>query len=169
MHMASSYTFTLYLALRGDLSRIERDTLDYLFNDREAPPAEWPEHACFHAGSAPHRLGRENAFPPGAYVSASWQASAHPGMFSGLHFTCPNLKLEWFMEYHFSLLQWLATLSAAHGHVGALTNQDDGKGLPWLFFVYNRQLYIHIAEPGMLLNAADSGEEYEWPDSEGQV
>lgn len=164
--MANSYTFTLYMALRDDLSALELQTLDYLFNDRGAAPEAWPEHAFFGLSTAPYSFGKERGFPSGAYVSATWRAIEHPGMFSGLHFTCPNLKLEWFMEYHFYLLQWLATLSASHGHVGALTCQDDGKGLPWLLFVYERQLYIHVAEPGMALNAAESGDEYAWPNSE---
>jgi len=166
--MASGHTFTLYLALRDDLSPVELQTLDYLFNGRADAPDEWPEHAFLELETAPYPLGGPSVFPPGAYVSASWRASDHPGMFSGLHFVCPNLKMDEFIEYHFHLAQWLATLSSSRGHVGALTNQDDGQGLPWLFYVYDRQLYINIAEPGIALHAADSGDEYPWPDSAEQ-
>ena len=162
--MSSSYTYTLYIALRDDLSPVECAALDYLFNDGPCP-AQWPAHAFFQEGGVPERLGRQEGFPAGAFVSAFWRAADHPGMFSGVHYACPNLKMEWFYEVHLALAGWLASLSSARGHVGAFKNQDDDAGLPLLLYVYDRTLYLQVLERGVELLSADTGEAYAWPEA----
>lgn len=161
--MADSCTFSFYIELRDNLSPLELHTLDYLFNERRDPPATWPRHAFFELGAPPYPMGGPNVFPGGAYVSASWRASDHPGMFSGVHFTCPNLKSYWFYEYHLYLAKWLATLSCARGYVGSFKDQGDEKGLPWLFFVYDRQLYMAEMNATVPLVSLETGCVCKWP------
>jgi hypothetical protein len=157
--MADSCTFTLYMELRDDLSPLELHTLDYLFNDRADRPGQWPEHEFFALDTPPFQMGGRHTFPEGAYVCASWRASDHPGMFSGIHYTCPNLKSHWFWQYHWYMARWLATLSASSGYVGSFWTQDDGKGLPWIFYVYERRLYMSAVDGTGKLFAGDGGDE----------
>lgn len=160
--MADSYLFTFYIELRDDLSLLELHTLDYLFNDRKDPPEQWPDHEYFRLASKPQRMGINNGFPEGAYVSASWRSSDHPGVFSGVHLTIPNIKDYWFYETYMYLAQWLATLSDTRGYVGALKNQDDNEGLPWVLYVYDGRLFMHVADRQTPLQPLDSGEPHQW-------
>lgn len=84
-------------------------------------------------------------------------------MFSGLHFTHPNLKETAFGNYYLHMMKWLATLSTARGYIGSFTNQDDNVNLPLLFFVFEGELYLTSVEPGAELHSADSQNTYAWP------
>lgn len=161
--MADSYLFTFYVELRDELSPLELHTLDWLFNDRADRPEQWPDHEFFRLATKPYRLSGNNGFPDGAYVAASWRRSDYPGVFSGVHLTCPNLKLEWFTEYHLSLAKWLASMSTTRGFAGAFKNQDDSDGLPWVLYVYDASLYMHLADTQLRLISVDSNEPYQWP------
>ena len=155
----------MYIELRDDLSPAELDALDYLFNDRQERPEQWPAHPFFETGDPPEAMGRQDVFPPGAFVSVSWRASEHPGMFSGVHYACPNLKLEWFYNVHLGMMRWLASISSSRGYVGAFKNQDDDEGLPMLFYVYDRKLYAQQVSRGIQLFSVDGDEEYAWPEA----
>lgn len=161
--MADSCTFSFYIALRDDLSPVELHTLDYLFNDCPDPPAVWPRHAFFELDAPPYPMAGRDVFPAGACVSASWRSGDHPGMFPGVHYTCPNIESYLFYEYHLYMAKWLATLSSARGYVGSFKDQGDPKGMPWLFFVYERQLYMTETNTSLPLVSLETGCACAWP------
>lgn len=162
--MSDKHLFTLYIELREDLSTVEMQTLDYLFRDRATPPPTWPDHELFQTRLAPEQIGitGECNFPPGAYVSAHWRSGDFPRMFSGVHFTCPNLKAEDFYEDFLPMSQWLATLSSSRGYVGAFKNQSDNEGSPWILHVYDGELFLTIFDENTPVISAQTGEPYAW-------
>ncbi|MFP5393878.1 MAG: hypothetical protein ACLGI6_20415 [Gammaproteobacteria bacterium] len=163
--MSDKHLFTLYIELRDDLSALEQHTLAYLFKERPDPPQTWPAHDFFQVPRGPQQLGLGGAdgFPPGAYVSAHWRSSEHPGVFSGIHVTCPNLAAGDFYEGFLPMAQWLATLSSPRGYVGAFKNQSDNEGSPWILHVYDGELFLTLFDQNTPLLSADSGEPYRWP------
>lgn len=153
--MADSFLLTLYFELRDDLSETEQHTLNYLFSNRPDPPDHWPDYEYFRSkdGRSPLTGG---SFPVGAHVAAVWHSKDFPGMFSGVHFTYPNLKHTFYGDF-FHLAVWLAALSCSRGHVGSLKNMDDNEGFPDLFYVYDGKLYMSQIDEKTSIVSVDTG------------
>jgi hypothetical protein len=143
--MSDHHTFALAIRLRIDLGADEVSTLRYIINGEGLPPTRLPSHAFFQQGLPRDLFWRSyRGFAPGSYQSVYWTKRAEDGtaFMSGVHLHLPSQKLEGAYGEAFALAQWLATLSVSAGHVGSITCEDDGLGIPTLLLVREGQLCI---------------------------
>ena len=152
--MSSHYTFSLSIRLRASLTLEEVSALVYIVNGDGEAPTQLPSHFYFQKLRDLDFRKQYRDFPTGSYHSNFWERREEGEIVEyGVSLLLPSQKLEGVYGELFELAQWLATISTSIGHVGSITCEDDGEGIPTLLFVRNNQLCVASPSDDMAISA----------------